>query len=150
MSGTRACLIAYDIADPRRLARVARVVARSALRIQYSVYVAKLSPRQLRDLEAALRDVIDPAADDLRIYPLPARLDAVWYGRPTWPEGIQFESPAWPGLTNGGLAGYRRGSDEATGAPDMTHSQGAEYSADRPFNLLKKGGKSTQAVQKQT
>lgn len=58
MSGTRLYLLAYDIADPRRLARVARIVSREALRIQYSVYVAELSHRQLRDLVATLRQAV--------------------------------------------------------------------------------------------
>jgi hypothetical protein len=70
-----------------------------ALRIQYSVYVAELTLPQLRELVAILRDAIDPKADDLRIYPLPKRIDAVWYGRATWPDGVQFEGPGWLGLT---------------------------------------------------
>lgn len=150
MSGIRRYLLAYDIADPRRLARIARIVAREALRIQYSVYVAELSPRQLRDLVAALRVAIDPRTDDLRIYPLPARLDAIWYGRAIWPEGIQFEGPAWACLTAGGPAGYRRDASPATGTLGMANSPGAENFADRTASSLKTGGKSTIAVQKQT
>ena len=150
MSGTRLYLLAYDIADPRRLARIARVVSREALRIQYSVYVAEHSPSQLRDLVAILREAIDPRADDVRIYPLPARLNAVWYGRATWPEGIQFEDPLWTGLTAGRSSGYRRDASHVTGAPGMTNSPGAENFADRIGSSLKTGGKSTKAVQKQT
>lgn len=95
MSGTRPYLIAYDIADPRRLVRVARVVSRAALRIQYSVYAARLAPAAMRDLVAELEAIIDPGADDLRIYPLPRRLDAVWYGRSPLPEGVMLAGADW-------------------------------------------------------
>ena len=99
MSGTRPYLIAYDIADPRRLARVARVVSNAALRIQYSVYVAQLAPAVLRELVATLDAIIDPKADDLRIYPLPRRLDAVWYGGSPMPDGVMLSGADWMRLT---------------------------------------------------
>lgn len=150
MSGTRLYLLAYDIADPRRLARVARLVSRAALRIQYSVYVTELSPSRLRDLVAALRALIDPRCDDLRIYPLPSRLDAVWYGQAIWPDGIRFESPAWGGLTAGTPSGYRRETSHATGGVGMTNSPDAKNFAGHIASSLKTGEKSAQAVQKQT
>lgn len=99
MSGTRPYLIAYDIADPRRLARVARAVSRAALRIQYSVYIGQLAPAALRKLVAELDAIIDPRADDLRIYPLPRRLDAVWYGRSPMPDGVMLAGADWMRLT---------------------------------------------------
>ena len=92
-------LVAYDIADPRRLARVARVVSRSALRIQYSVYVAQLAPAALRTLVNDLDSIIDPKADDLRIYPLPRRIDAVWYGKPVLIDGVLLGGAEWTRLT---------------------------------------------------
>lgn len=150
MSGSRLYLLAYDIADPRRLARIARIVSREALRIQYSVYVAELSPSRLRDLVAILREAIDLHSDDLRIYPLPARLDAVWYGRATWPDGIQFEDPLWFGLTTGGSSVYRHNTSRSTGDAGMTNSLDPENSASPIGSSLKKGGKSTPAVRKQT
>ncbi len=150
MSRRRPYLLAYDIADPRRLARIARIVSRSALRIQYSVYMAELTPARLRDLVAKLRPVIDPKADDLRIYPLPARIDAVWYGRPTWPDGMQFEGQAWVRLTGSDAPGYRGASGIATGHVPMTNSADPENSADRRFSSLKIEKKSAPAVRKQT
>ena len=150
MSGTRRYLLAYDITDPRRLARVARLVSKEALRIQYSVYLTELSPSRLRDLIAALRALIDPRFDDLRIYPLPSRLDAVWYGRATWPEGIPFEGSPWTKLTAGDATGYRTGAPLLPEEREMTHPPGPENSAERSASALKKGGKSTPAVQTQT
>lgn len=150
MSRARTYLLAYDIADPRRLARVARLVSREALRIQYSVYVAQFSPPRLRRLVSILRAAIDPKADDLRIYPLPNRLDAVWYGRAIWPDGIQFEGPAWAKLTEPGAPGYRSDASHRTGENGVTKLRDGENSVDRPASSLKTGGKLTIAVQKQT
>lgn len=118
MSDGRPYLIAYDIADPRRLARVARVVSRVALRIQYSVYVAQLAPAVLRELVAALDAVIDPRADDLRIYPLPRRLDAVWYGRSPMPDGVMLAGTDWMRLTAPASGAYGGRQSTAGEAPD--------------------------------
>lgn len=65
-------LIAYDIADPRRLGAVARYLCKVASRVQYSVFVAQLTQSQLRLLWSELEEIIDPARDDIRAYPLPA------------------------------------------------------------------------------
>ena len=68
----RLYLIAYDIADPRRLGRVARYMSQRACRVQYSVFAAQLSQCHLEELLAGLEDIIDPVRDDIRAYPLPA------------------------------------------------------------------------------
>jgi CRISPR-associated protein Cas2 len=92
-------LVAYDIADPRRLQRVARCVGRLGLRIQYSVFLAHLTPPQCKRLTDELRRLIDPRADDVRFYPLPTRVAPIIYGRSYWPEGIQLLGDDLPGLT---------------------------------------------------
>ena len=65
-------LIAYDIAEPRRLGAVARYLCKVAYRVQYSVFVAQLSQPQLLLLLSDLKEIIDPDQDDIRAYPLPA------------------------------------------------------------------------------
>ncbi len=65
-------LVAYDIADPRRLGAVARYLCKVAYRVQYSVFVAQLSRTQLSLLLSDLKQIIDPVQDDIRAYPLPA------------------------------------------------------------------------------
>lgn len=150
MKGPRPYLLAYDIADPRRLARIARTVSREALRIQYSVYVTELAPAQLRDLVARLHEAIDPKADDLRIYPLPSRPDAVWYGHSIWPDGVQFESPLLAKLTASEGAGYRADTGHPAREVDMTNYAEPENSANRPHSSLKTEKKLAIAVQKQT
>lgn len=44
-------VIAYDIADDRRLARVASEMENFGRRVQYSVFECHLSEAQIRDLE---------------------------------------------------------------------------------------------------
>jgi len=90
MSRQRSYLVAYDIANPRRLQRVARCVSRYGVRAQYSVFLAKLSVSQKQTLMVELRQLIDPLADDVRLYPLPTKADIVCYGRSPWPEGVQL------------------------------------------------------------
>jgi CRISPR-associated endonuclease Cas2 len=85
-------LIAYDIAHPRRLRRVARLLEKHAMRVQYSVFLfegEKVAVEQLLDLAAKLLkpslDVIqawhiggDPHVPDLiRGIGVPARPAAV-------------------------------------------------------------------------
>lgn len=70
-------LIAYDIADPRRLDRVRRLVADASERIQYSVYCGQFSRRDLVVLRERLRDVIHATQDQVLFLPLgPVRDDA--------------------------------------------------------------------------
>lgn len=68
----RLYLIAYDIADPRRLGRVARYMCQHACRVQYSVFAVQLSQSRLKGMLSELEDIIDPGQDDIRAYPLPA------------------------------------------------------------------------------
>ena len=77
----RLYLIAYDIADPKRLGRVARYISRSACRIQYSVFAGQLSQSELKELLTDLREIIDPAHDDIRVYPLPAAGEVALSGK---------------------------------------------------------------------
>ena len=83
-------LLAYDIADPRRLARVHRTVKQQGMPLQYSVFLIADTPAVLDGLLAELDDIIDPRADDIRVYPLPTRLDAEGYGRQFLPAGVML------------------------------------------------------------
>lgn len=66
----RLYLIAYDIADPKRLGQVARYMCQHAYRVQYSVFVASLSSSQLELLLFDLEEIIEQRWDDIRAYPL--------------------------------------------------------------------------------
>lgn len=70
MSNTqrRRYIICYDIVDPRRLRRVAKICVQHATRLQYSVYETQLTASELRRLTEMLRQELDANKDDLRIY----------------------------------------------------------------------------------
>ncbi len=109
----RAYLIAYDIADPRRLYRVHRYLKSVALDLQYSVFAGMLSERQLLGVLRELEARIHPGQDDVRAYPLPERCQAVALGRQHLPEGV-FLSEA--GLMELLVESLRR-SEDVSGQP---------------------------------
>jgi CRISPR-associated protein Cas2 len=92
----RAFVIGYDIADPRRLQRVHRAMCKHASPLEYSVFLLVGSEAYRQSCLAAVADLIDPDADDVRCYPLPARGLQTRIGRASLPEGIQ-----WTGLPAG-------------------------------------------------
>lgn len=66
-------LICYDIACPRRLARVHRLLVRCACPVQYSVFLYMGSAAGLQRCLAQLQTRINTNEDDIRAYPLPRR-----------------------------------------------------------------------------
>ena len=74
-------IVAYDIADPRRLGRVHRYMVKRAIPIQKSIFQATMSTAQMLKLRLDLAQLIDASADDIRMYPLPAHLEIVRLGR---------------------------------------------------------------------
>jgi CRISPR-associated protein Cas2 len=63
-------LLAHDIRDKRRLQRVWRFLRQEGVRLQYSVYLLAGTRQHVENIIDRLRDLIDEAADDVRIYPL--------------------------------------------------------------------------------
>lgn len=63
-------LVCYDIASPRRLRRVARLMLAFGERVQKSVFECQLSPRERAELEAQAIPLLDPQNDSLRVYRL--------------------------------------------------------------------------------
>jgi CRISPR-associated protein Cas2 len=88
-------LLAYDISmDPRRLVQVHKTVRRWGIPLQYSVFLIPAAPSQIRALLAELETIIDRGRDDIRVYPLPSKVDIVQLGRgaATDPAGIDLFS----------------------------------------------------------
>ncbi|MCZ2152353.1 MAG: CRISPR-associated endonuclease Cas2 [Bryobacterales bacterium] len=67
-SDVKTYLICYDIADPRRLQRVHRILSRVAVAIQYSVFWGPFSEREMERLWCELSGEIHDRKDDVRAY----------------------------------------------------------------------------------
>lgn len=86
----RLLLLAYDIADPARLQRVHRTVRDAGLPLQYSVFLILANSHELDALLQELASIIEPRADDIRVYPLPSRLCADRHGCQHLPDGLDL------------------------------------------------------------
>lgn len=63
-------LIAYDIADPKRLREVAHCLERYAERVQKSVFLFEGEPERLRGVQLELLHLIDPHEDRIQAWPI--------------------------------------------------------------------------------
>lgn len=63
-------IIAYDIADNRRRARIDRLLKNYAVRVQESVFEGWISHSQLRQLKRELSQEMNAAYDHIRLYTL--------------------------------------------------------------------------------
>jgi len=90
---TRAFVIGYDIAQPRRLQLVHRAMCKYAAPLEYSVFILVGSEEDKDRCLANMANLIDVREDDVRCYPLPVRGFQCRIGRTSLPEGIQ-----WTGL----------------------------------------------------
>jgi CRISPR-associated protein Cas2 len=88
-----AWLACYDIASPRRLARVWRAVREFGVPLQYSVFWARLDRSGLDAAMRAVASLIDPRADDVRFYPLPENVQITGLGRDVVPLGVDLGDP---------------------------------------------------------
>ena len=88
LNQTRNWLIAYDIANPRRLRCDHRALCEHAVPVQYSVFATRCSPARIGTVRAALAALIKKREDDVRFYPLPEHANLFVYGRRALPEGL--------------------------------------------------------------
>ena len=93
MKPATAWLVCYDIAEPRRLARVWRAVREFGVPLQYSVFWARLDGIGLSEALGAIATRIDPRADDVRLYPLPENVQITGLGRDVVPIGVDLDDP---------------------------------------------------------
>ena len=66
-------LVAYDIADPKRLRKVAKTCEDFGLRRQYSVFLCRVSSLSLVKFKSRLYDLIDLQEDQVLFIPLSPR-----------------------------------------------------------------------------
>ena len=74
-------LITYDIADPKRLGRVAKYMGQHACRVQRSVFVVAMGRPCLHHVLVDLETMIDPKQDDIRAYPVSPTGNVTLLGR---------------------------------------------------------------------
>ena len=62
-------LLCYDISCQKRLAKVARLLEKNAIRIQFSIFfLPKTTKNELYYIAEDIIDIINPKEDDIRIY----------------------------------------------------------------------------------
>ena len=81
-------LVAYDMANPRRLARVFKCLKREGIPVQYSVFAVTASNAKMATLMAHLSTLIDSREDDVRAYRLPENGWRATLGKSILPEGV--------------------------------------------------------------
>jgi CRISPR-associated protein Cas2 len=87
MARRRTWLIGYDIASPRRLRRVARLLEKRAYRLQYSLFVGCWTAAELDALWVELAKLIHPRRDDVRAWPVAQDAEVELWGA-HWPQDI--------------------------------------------------------------
>ena len=85
LNAPRGWLITYDIANPKRLARLHRFLVKQAVPVQYSVFHFEGSAARMGRLMADIENRIHPKQDDVRAYPLPEHLSIDTIGRGSLP-----------------------------------------------------------------
>ena len=73
-------LVCYDISNPRRLAKVFKLIKNRGIHLQYSVFHCTLTWPGLLDLKERLSWIIDEREDDVRVYPLPSEEKVIVMG----------------------------------------------------------------------
>lgn len=66
-------IVAYDIADTKRLARVARVCEDFGVRVQYSIFECRLEEKAFESFWSRLLKEIDTEEDRIVAYKIDAR-----------------------------------------------------------------------------
>ena len=66
-------VVAYDVADPKRLAKVASICEDYGVRVQYSIFECRLDQETFNDLWLEILEVIDEDEDRVVAYKIDAR-----------------------------------------------------------------------------
>lgn len=72
-AGEMLTVVAYDISDAKRLARVAKLCEDYGVRVQYSIFECRLEESEFETLWLKLLDLIDDEEDRIVAYKIDAR-----------------------------------------------------------------------------
>lgn len=81
-------LVTYDIADPRRLARLFKLLKKQGVPMQYSVFLVQASAMKMGNLIVQISKLLDADADDVRAYRLPENGWQVTLGASILPDDV--------------------------------------------------------------
>ena len=63
-------IVAYDIAHPRRLVRVAKIISDYGIRVQKSIFEVTVDSRRFAEMRARVEKEIEPHEDGVKYFPL--------------------------------------------------------------------------------
>jgi CRISPR-associated protein Cas2 len=63
-------IVTYDIADPCRLNRVAKVIKDYGIRVQKSKFEVTVDNKTFVEMKARIEDTIEPAEDGVKYFPV--------------------------------------------------------------------------------
>lgn len=63
-------IVAYDIADPKRLYRVAKIIKDYGFRVQKSIFEVKLNNKKFLEMKARIESEIQMDEDGVKYFPL--------------------------------------------------------------------------------
>ena len=61
-------IIAYDITDEKRLKKIAKLLEKIGVRIEYSLFFVKANKDEIIEIALKISEIIDREIDDVRIY----------------------------------------------------------------------------------
>jgi len=63
-------IIAYDIADPKRLREVAKTMEDYGLRVQKSIFETTITDSRFAEMKSRIEDIIDATCDGVKYFPV--------------------------------------------------------------------------------
>ena len=63
-------IVAYDIADVKRLARIAKIIKNYGIRVQKSIFEVDVTPRIFVEMKQRVENIIMPEEDGVKYFPL--------------------------------------------------------------------------------
>ena len=63
-------IVAYDIAEPRRLSKVAKLIQDYGVRVQKSIFEVDVDAGRFTEMKARVEEVIEASEDGVKYFPL--------------------------------------------------------------------------------
>ena len=63
-------IVAYDIADPKRLNKIAKVIKDYGVRVQKSIFEVEVDGGLFTEMKSRVEEIIEPFEDGVKYFPL--------------------------------------------------------------------------------